>query len=381
MSFARLFLFSRMMAVGRLARNALSFSPAIWPVGLALLSPAVAQPLEAGTNGGLYAQNYDYAPNDYGDGGYGRAPAQDSAGLLVRIDKLENQVRQLTGQIEQMQFTTRKLEDQLKKFQEDVDFRLQESGNAGRGAAGTPASPAAAPRTPQRRGDVTDGIGALASQLAEDGDGDLPPAAPTTGKNGRRRDAFDPAADPDAPGAPRSLGTTPAANRRAETVNAPLDLAGGRLRAEAAPQHNDAAAPAASTTLASVSANPVREDFDLALGYFRQKEYENAEKSFTAFLAKNGKNRLAPDAIFYLGETYYRRGRQREAAEQYLKISTHYPNTGRAPEAMLRLGQSLIALGAKEQACATFAEIDRKYPNASAQVKANADREAKRLQC
>ncbi|WP_084704826.1 tol-pal system protein YbgF [Beijerinckia mobilis] len=380
MSFARLFLFSRMMAAGRLARNALSFSPAIWPVGLALLSPAVAQPLEAGTNGGLYAQNYDYAPNDYGDGGYGRAPAQDSAGLLVRIDKLENQVRQLTGQIEQMQFTTRKLEDQLKKFQEDVDFRLQESGNAGRGAAGTPTSPAAAPRTPQRRGDVTDGIGALASQLAEDGDGDLPPAVPT-GKNGRRRDAFDPAADPDAPGAPRSLGTTPAANRRAETVNAPLDLAGGRLRAEAAPQHNDAAAPAASTTLASVPANPVREDFDLALGYFRQKEYENAEKSFTAFLAKNGKNRLAPDAIFYLGETYYRRGRQREAAEQYLKISTHYPNTGRAPEAMLRLGQSLIALGAKEQACATFAEIDRKYPNASAQVKANADREAKRLQC
>jgi TolA-binding protein len=48
---------------------------------------------------------------------------------------------------------------------------------------------------------------------------------------------------------------------------------------------------------------------------------------------------------------------------------------------MLRLGQSLNALGAKEQACATFAEISRKYPNAAAGVKAEADREAKRVQC
>ena len=127
--------------------------------------------------------------------------------------------------------------------------------------------------------------------------------------------------------------------------------------------------------------NPVKEQFDLALGYYRQKEYENAEINFIAFLKKNPRSKMAPDATYYLGESFFQRGRQREAAEQYLKISTQYANSPRAPGAMLRLGQSLYALGAKEQACATFGEIARKYPNASATVKAGAEREVKRAQC
>ena len=127
--------------------------------------------------------------------------------------------------------------------------------------------------------------------------------------------------------------------------------------------------------------NPIKEEFDVALGYMRQKEYENAERSFFAFLQKNPKTRYSAEAIYYLGESYFLRGRQREAAEQYLKISTDYANSSRAPEALLRLGQSLNALGAKEQACASFTEIGHKYPNASAGVKAAAEREAKRVQC
>ena len=69
--------------------------------------------------------------------------------------------------------------------------------------------------------------------------------------------------------------------------------------------------------------------------------------------------RLA-DATFYIGETFAQRGSPREAAEQYLKISTDFATSPRAPEAMLRLGVQLKALGAKEQACATFTEIERK---------------------
>ena len=88
-----------------------------------------------------------------------------------------------------------------------------------------------------------------------------------------------------------------------------------------------------------------------------------------------------PDAVFYLGETYFLRNRYREAAEQYLKISTDYSKTAKAPDSLLRLGQSLDKLGAKEQACAAFAEVGRKYPNASAGLRATADREAKRVQC
>ena len=117
------------------------------------------------------------------------------------------------------------------------------------------------------------------------------------------------------------------------------------------------------------------------MAYLKQAAYENAEKGFATFLEKNPKDKLASDATYYLGESYYLRGRRREAAEQFLKVSTQYPNSPRAPQALLRLGQALSALGAKEQACASFGEILRKYPNAQPMVKTSAEREAKRAQC
>ena len=124
-----------------------------------------------------------------------------------------------------------------------------------------------------------------------------------------------------------------------------------------------------------------KDEFEMASGYLKGGQYEAAEKGFSTFLQKNPKNRLVSEAVFDLGETYFHRNRHREAAEQYLKISTTYSNSSRAPDAMLRLGQSLVALGAKEQACASFGEIGRKYPNASVTVRASADREAKKNAC
>ena len=54
------------------------------------------------------------------------AQAQTSSSTLVRLDKLENDVRILTGQIEQLQFENKKNADQLLKTQKDIDFRFQE---------------------------------------------------------------------------------------------------------------------------------------------------------------------------------------------------------------------------------------------------------------
>src|SRR5687768_9908601 len=56
------------------------------------------------------------------------ATAQDAADLVVRTSRLENQLRQLSGQIEQLQFENRRLTEQLRKMQEDVDFRFSERG-------------------------------------------------------------------------------------------------------------------------------------------------------------------------------------------------------------------------------------------------------------
>src|SRR6478609_4604671 len=86
------------------------------------------------------------------------ASAQDAADLLVRTTRLENQLRQLSGQIEQLQFENRRLSEQLRKFQEDVDFRMNEKGGGRSGGAAPSAPPAGAAPAPQRqrRGDAYD---------------------------------------------------------------------------------------------------------------------------------------------------------------------------------------------------------------------------------
>lgn len=363
-----------------------------------------------------------------GDGGFQQAQGVDSAGLLVRIDRLENQVRSLNGQIEQMQFQMRRMEDQLRKFQQDVDFRFQElSGKPAPRPAATP------PQQQQRRGDVIDAPAAN-------------PSAPPL-RTARRGDAFDPELEPAAPGAPRRLGTldVPGQGQSAgintipggvlppagdllidEEVplesDGPLDLSPRAPRAPVAvqpsiPQRQTAAAtppavdpgfptlprllpnaqqrpqaapqvpqgPVSNDPPAVVAALPQptgpAADYDAALASYRAGQFEAAGNGFEDFLRKYPKDRRVSEAVFYLGESFARRGRHREAAEQYLKVSTDFSKATRAPEAMVKLALSLDKLGLKEQACATYAEAPRKYPNLSASLRTTVEREQKRSQC
>jgi tol-pal system protein YbgF len=333
------------------------------------------------------AQGYDQPPAEVPNAEAQEGPPAgppDAAGLDVRVDRLENQLRTLNGQIEQAQFQIHRLEEQLKKFQQDVDFRFQDQ--AGR-PGGRPRHAEAAEPTPRT---------AVSPPEA------APESAPPS--HAARGDAFDPSAQPDAPGAPRPLaGSAPIGTPLPsgpvaveDDPNAPLDLsrtATGSIpvrRPGAGPGLPDDGAtaalpgPAALTPGGAIIApapGGAREDFNAALALLRQGQYESAETDFQAFIHKHPKDRLVADAVYYLGETYSLRGRQREAAEQFLKVSTDYARSARAPDGMVKLGVSLNALGAKEQACATFAEVSRKYPNASIAIKNSVDRESKRAKC
>ena len=200
----------------------------------------------------------------------------------------------------------------------------------------------------------------------------LPPTVSTPSSAApKRSDAFEPASQPNAPGAPRALGIGPAPGLALpKDPSSPLDL--GR--------------PGSSTTvggtvIADNAAQNPRDEYELGANFLKQAQYPDAENAFRAFIVKHPKDRLVPEAIFGLGETFFQRNRQREAAEQYLKVSTDYPTAARAPDSMLRLGQALVSLDAHEQACATFQEIGRKYPAASATTKRSAEREILKNKC
>jgi len=273
----------------------------------------------------------------------------DPAQLVLRVNQLEEELRQANGRIEELENAEHRLEAELQKFRQDVEFQFGDRS----GSAPRDADIAEAPEAPPSPGE--------------------PAAAPRPKKS----DAFDPDADPNAPGAPRPLGTTPPSAplaREAQAAGQPLELG------KAPPPAPPASGPMIVGSGVAMLDQP-REQFNAALQAFQAGQYPEAEAGFKAFLAANPSHRLSADAVFYIGETYLQRSRPREAAEQYLKVTTDYSKSGRAPESMVRLGQTLAALGNNEQACATLTEFGKRYPAASASVKKLAEHESAKDHC
>jgi tol-pal system protein YbgF len=322
----------------------------------------------------------------------------DESELVARMGRLENQIRQLTGMVEELQHRNSQLEQQLKRVQQDTDFRFQEMNPSGRppaprgqsGAISQP--PASLPPMASRPQPQQPSSGPVMI--------DQNPQAPT----GRRGDVFDPSAQPDAPGAPRPLGTMGTASppidqgggtdpRRGS--GAPLDL--GSLSGQQPPLPPGSGLPpagGAQTAQPPVGQQAVlapsgsaRDEFDLAYGAILRRDYDLAVDGFRVFLANHGGNRqpeaqrLLPDAHFWLGEAQFQLKQYNDSAETFLKISTDYPNAVKAPDALLRLGQSLIELGERETACASLGHVLTKYPKAPLNVKRAVEQEQKRARC
>src|SRR4051812_32301673 len=66
------------------------------------------------------------------------AAQMSSSDVAMRLDALESQIRQLTGQVEQLQFRNQQLEQQLKRTSEDYEFLFQELGGKGAPRAALP---------------------------------------------------------------------------------------------------------------------------------------------------------------------------------------------------------------------------------------------------
>ncbi len=351
--------------------------PAIAPaIAVALLASACAASAQESDRGFLDSifggsERVSPAERPSPSAPQGRFAQGPGSELIVRIDRLEAQIRQLTGVVEQLQYRNQQLEALLQEL---------------RGGAPRPAPTQARPASPAT------------------------PVYPPASAPGRRSDVFDPAQNPTAPGVPRPLGSTtasiplpqqheveeaapPIGAPAGRPVGAPLDLstlAGNAVHDPSlatAPNPADEAPPARNpggrgervATLPPTDSP--KDSYDLAYGYILRKDYALAEDAFRDFLRRYPADAKVPEAQYWLGESLFQRQRYRDAAEAFLTVSTKYETTAKAPEALLRLGQSLAGLGEKEAACASLGEVQRKYPRASVAIKQGVDREQKRVRC
>lgn len=319
------------------------------------------------------------------------ARAQMSAtDVAMRLEAIEHQMRQLTGQIEQLQFRNQQLEQQLRAMQGGAQqpARPQPQGMP------QPQFQQAPSAVPGRRSDL---------EPADNPTFAGPHAVQQPSRQGamnQRGDVYDPRLDPNAPGAPRTLGALPPGQPSAPpaiVADEPVGVRGGReagapldISTLAGNAANDSGLPPlpgrnpnATGALASVSppAQTPKDFYDLGYGHIQRKDYAAADETFRDFLRRYPGDRLTPDVQYWLGESLFQRQRYRDAAESFLQVSTKYETSAKAPDSLLRLGQSLAALRERDAACATFGEIGRKYPRASLAVKQGVEREQKRVGC
>lgn len=285
-----------------------------------------------------------------GDGasaaGGGELSGPAMARIAVRLTTIEDEVRQATGNAENLGHEITQLRTRLDKLVGDVDYRLNTleaalgKGGVGGAAAGAPGSAPAAPAgsgIAAVRSEAVPGTApGVLGQLSEQDMAALKrPAAPVEG----------PAAAP-APAAPSE------ASRTAAVANAPLLPPGS-----------------------------IQDRYAFAFGLLRKAEYDQAEKALGEFIAAHGNDPLAHNAHYWLGETFYVRAQYARAAEVFLDAFQKSPTGAKAPDILLKLGMSLAQLDKKREACASFTKLLRDYPRASTAIKRTVQRESQRIEC
>lgn len=261
-----------------------------------------------------------------------------AADTLIQVTALENELRGLTGAIEEIKHQVDTAQLRLDKLVEDVDFRL-----------------AAIERS---LADVTD---IAAQQLST-----IQPEAGT------------PAAG--TPGGDTSLRVPEPSSEHGVLGTIPVDklpqAEGEVQQAAVQPQEPKALLPDGTP----------KERYDFALGLLREgllrsQELVRAEQAFKEFLVAHTDHSLADNARYWLGESFYVRENYNEAAAAFIEGYQASPGGIKAPDNLLKLGMSLSRLSRGEEACATFQELNEKFPELSGSIRERIKQEWQRAGC
>ena len=147
-------------------------------------------------------------------------------------------------------------------------------------------------------------------------------------------------------------------------------------RAEAPPAPTAMSGPGLGTV-----PGDVQQQYDEAFGLLRKADYDQAEKALSKFVTQRKDSPLAGNAQYWLGETFYGRGKYAEAAVAFAEGFQKFPKNPKAPDNLLKLGLSLSALGQKDDACKTLKQLDIAFPTAAASLKRRGEQERKKLGC
>lgn len=241
------------------------------------------------------------------------------ANLETRLSGLENQIRTLTGKVEQQEFETNQLKNKLDKALSDIDVRFQDS---------TPkaASTQSGTLAPNDMG------GEIVNQ-------DTP---------------LNVVADVNAPASQDS----PTVQKLGEMKESP---GGAAIPPNAG---NDAAA-----------------QYEEAFSLLKAGNTKAAREGFDKFIKSNPDHPLVANATYWLGETYYSEGQFDKATRVFAESYKKFPKGPKVGDSLLKMGMSLNAAGKKSEACVTLQQLQKESAVADAVTMRRAKQEMTRIGC
>jgi len=148
-------------------------------------------------------------------------------------------------------------------------------------------------------------------------------------------------------------------------------------------QENSERMPAPAVTIAAPQESPAGESasntaepsdrarYEHVLTSFRDGDLEGARHGFVAFLSEYPNSDLAPNARYWLGESYYGKKDFRKAIDAYDKVELDYPGSEKVPAAILKKGYAYLALKDKKRASSAFKQVVTLYPKSPEAGKAS----------
>ena len=233
------------------------------------------------------------SPSAQSQGG-GRVSAA-SAGLSDRMDSLEDQLRDLTGKVEEANHHAQQVGTKLEHLQADLELRFKDLDGQMHPNGAAAASPDTA---------VADAGG----------------KKPVPPNNSAENPGL-------APG-PQVLGTI-----------SDKDIKKAGTAAAAAP----AAAP-----------KDPKAAYDAAYALFQSNDYAGSADAFHAFLTRFPEHQLAAGAYFWQGESVYAQKDYKTALTIFAEGYKKYPNSGKSADLLFKMGQSFGQLNMAKQACSAY---------------------------
>ncbi len=108
---------------------------------------------------------------------------------------------------------------------------------------------------------------------------------------------------------------------------------------------------------------------------------DEAAAKFNTVLTKFPDHKLAANAQYWLGESYYGKKDYAKAAVAFAKGYEKYKNGNKGADSILKLGMSMQMLGKTEDACTAFVNLPKEFPKAPDNLKNKAAQLAAELKC